>query len=170
MKHLGLKGRQWLKGFHVFFACMWVGAAVCLAARQFTINPVDGMELYGITATLDFIDIFVIIPGAVGIFLTGLLYSIFTNWGWFKHNWIIVKWVICIYGIAFGTYPLGPWMSELVVIAKQQGLAALTDPTFVHNQTMLMIFGTFQLLTLIFACFVSVLKPWKKKGGAAQSG
>ena len=75
----------------------------------------------------------------------------------------MVKWIICLYGVIFGTYPLGPWMSELATMAKAQGLAALNDPAFGYNQKMLMIFGTFQVLTISFACFVSVLKPWKKK-------
>ena len=59
MKRLSPKGKQWLKGFHVFFASMWVGAAIVLTIKQYVINPESGGELYGITATMDFIDIFV---------------------------------------------------------------------------------------------------------------
>lgn len=114
-------------------------------------------------STLDFIDIFIIIPGAVGVLLTAIIYSVWTHWGWFKHNWITVKWVICLYGVIFGTYPLGPWMSGLARISKAQGLSALSDPNYVHNRTMLLIFGTFQTATLIFAIFVTALRPWKKK-------
>ena len=47
--------------------------------KQFFINPMDGRELYGILATMDFIDFFVIIPGAIGCLLTALFYSIWTN-------------------------------------------------------------------------------------------
>ena len=54
---------------------------------------------------MDFIDIFIIIPGAIGVLLT-----------------------------------------------------ALADPTYLHNKTMLYIFGTFQTATLI-----SALKPWEKR-------
>ena len=154
MKKLSSKGQRWLKGFHSFFACMWVGAAVVLSVKQFFVNPFNGGELYGITSTMDFIDIFIIIPGAIGVLLTGLIYSIWTNWGWFKHNWITVKWVICLYGVVFGTYPLGPWMSDLAHISKAHGISALSDPTFLHNRMMLTIFGTFQVSTLIFAVFI----------------
>jgi uncharacterized membrane protein len=163
MKKIGPKGQRWLKGFHALFACMWVGAAIILTVKQFFISATDGGQLHGIMATLDFIDIYIIIPGAIGVLLTGLIYSIWTRWGWFKHNWIIVKWVICIYGVAFGTYPLGPWMKSLAHISKVQGLAALSDPTFVHNRLMLMVFGTFQAITLIIAIFLTTLRPWKKK-------
>ena len=163
MKKLSPRGQRWLKGFHSYFACMWVGAAIVLSVKQFFVNPSDGGELYGITATMDFIDIFIIIPGALGVLLTGLIYSVWTNWGWFKHSWITVKWVICVYGVVFGTYPLGPWMSGLARISRDKGLAALSDPTYLHNRTMLYAFGTFQVATLIFAVFITALKPWKKK-------
>jgi hypothetical protein len=165
MKKLSARGQKWLKGIHVTFACMWVGAAICLSVKQFFIKPISGGELFGIASTMDFIDIFIIIPGAVGVLLTGIVYSTWTNWGWFKHNWIIVKWVICLYGVIFGTYPLGPWMSGLARISKDLGMQALSDPTFVNNQKMLMIFSTFQACTLVFALFITTLKPWKKRKG-----
>lgn len=164
MKKLSTKGQRWLKCFHILFACMWVGAAIVLSVKQFVVNPSSGAELYGITSTMDFIDIYIIIPGAMGVLLTGIVYSVWTQWGWFKHNWITVKWGICIYGVAFGTYPLGPWMSSLAHISKEQGLAALTHPTYLQNRTLLYIFGTFQASTLIFSVFISTLKPWKKSG------
>jgi len=166
MKKLDPRAQRWLKGFHSLFACMWVGAAIVLSVKQFFVNPSDGGELYGITATMDFIDIFIIIPGAIGVLLTAVIYSVWTNWGWFKHNWIVVKWIICLYGVIFGTYPLGPWMSGLAHISREKGLAALSDPTYLHNRTMLFTFGTFQVLTLIFAVFITALKPWKKRAGA----
>ncbi len=141
---------------------MWVGAAVVLTVRQFFVNPETGDELYGIMAFMDFIDIFIIIPGAIGVLVTGLIYSIWTRWGWFKHNWITVKWVICLYGVAFGTYPLGPWMSSLAEMSRELGLEALQNPVYMHNRNMLLVFGTFQALTLIVAVFITALKPWKK--------
>lgn len=142
---------------------MWVGAAIVLSVKQFFVSPSGGGELYGIHSTMEFIDNFIIIPGAFGVLLTGVVYSVWTGWGWFKHNWIMVKWVVCAYGIAFGTYPLGPWQKSLVEISREQGLAGLTNPTYVHARGMLYVFGTFQVLTLIFAVFVSALKPWEKK-------
>ena len=75
MKKLGARTQKWVKGFHVVFACMWLGAAICLSVKQFFVHPTDGGELYGIVSTMDFIDIYIIIPGAVGVFLTGIIYS-----------------------------------------------------------------------------------------------
>ena len=52
--------------------------------------------------------------------------------------------------------------NEMTYLAKTQGLAALVDPVYSHNRNMLFLFGTFQAMTLIFAVFISALKPWGK--------
>ncbi len=163
MKTLSVKGQRWLKCLHIYFGCVWVGCATTLTIMQFFVRPEDGSELYGIVATLDFIDLFILVPGAIGTFLTALVYSIWTNWGWFKHNWITVKWIICVFGLVFGTFWLGPWLSDMAAIAKQQGLKALNDPQYMNNQQNSIIFGTIQAITIIFAVFISTLKPWKRK-------
>lgn len=163
MKKLGVTGQKWLKAFHILVASVWVGCAIVLTVKQFLLTADDGRQLYGILATLDFIDLYILVPGAIGTLLTAIIYSTMTNWGWFKHNWITVKWTICLYGIIFGTYPLGPWLSEMAQIAGDLGLQALTDATFIHNRELSLIFGTFQAATIVFAVFISVLKPWKKK-------
>ena len=162
MNKLSSKAQRWLKSVHVFFACLWVGGAITITLMNFFINASDGMQLYGINLSMKFVDDFIIIPGAVGSLLTGLIYSLFTNWGWFKHNWIIVKWVINMTGVIFGTFWLGPWLNSLPPMAKDQGLQALTNKTYIYNQDMLYCWGTFQAATIIFALFISVLKPWKK--------
>ena len=120
------------------------------------------MELYGINVSMKFIDDFVIIPGAVGCFITGMLYSIFTKWGWFKQRWITIKWAINIFGILSGTFFLGPWLNSLAPLSKAGGINVLTDPVYINNKHMLWYLGTFQVATLIFAVFISVIKPWKK--------
>jgi len=48
-----------------------------------------------------------------------VVYSIFTNWGWFKHKWITVKWCINAFGMVLGTFWLGQWVNTLVI--KKRG-------------------------------------------------
>lgn len=40
-----------------------------------------------------FIDYAIVIPGAILAVATGIIYGIFTKWGFFKHRWITVKWI-----------------------------------------------------------------------------
>lgn len=163
MRKLSVKGQKWLKCLHIFSACLWVGCATLLPIVQLFIAPKSGGELYGIIATLDFIDLYILVPGAVGTFLTALVYSLWTNWGWFKHKWITVKWIVCVFGMIFGTFWLGPWIGEMAQIAHETGMDALTDPVYLSNRFNVLTFGTFQTATVIFALFISTLKPWKSK-------
>lgn len=111
---------------------------------------------------LQIIDDYFIICGAFGSLITGLIYSIWTNWGFFKHRWIIVKWVMIILQMAFGTWVLGPCINNNVIIANQLRDAALTDPVFLDNIQTTQIWGTVQTVLLLVLIFISVQKPWKK--------
>jgi hypothetical protein len=46
---------------------------------------------------MHFVDVFVIIPSALGIIITGALLSALTQWGFTRYHWIIVKEVARIF-------------------------------------------------------------------------
>lgn len=163
MKKLSAKGQRWLKCLHIYSACVWLGCATALAIMQFIIKPTSGDELHGSLSALYSIDILILVPGAIGTLLTAIVYSTWTNWGWFKHRWIVVKWIICIFGMFFGTFYLGPWLSEMSEISKIKGMDALTDPQYLGSRFNIIFFGSLQTLTVVFAMFISTLKPWRKK-------
>ena len=165
MKTLSAKGVKWLKGFHLIAVASWIGGAVSLLALYFLkIGVEDGGVLYGINKSIHHVDMnIVVIPGAVGSLLTGLLYSLFSNWGFFKHNWLTFKWIVTVTAIVFGTFFLGPWETAMMEISGKIGIASLTDQAYLYNQQMNLMFGTLQVLVLIITVFVSILKPWKSK-------
>ncbi len=170
MNSLSLTARKWLKALHLLSVSMWVGGALTLATKQFFISASSGGELYGLLSMMRYVDFYIIIPGAMGCLVSGLVYSIWTNWGFFRHRWVMVKRAICLFGVMFGTYPLGPWLEGMVELAREGGLAALSGPAFTHNELMLMIFGSLQTVTLVFACVISSLKPWGRSARAHPGG
>jgi hypothetical protein len=145
-----------------FFASLWVGGATTLLLMTFFASPEDGSAVYGISYSKKFVDDLVIIPGAIGLLLTGVLYSLFTNWGWFKHRWITVKWIVNLFGVILGTFWLGPWTNSLVPLSRSEGARVLSNPVYVHNIAMLKAWGSLLLATILLALLVSVIKPWKK--------
>ncbi|NTV06788.1 MAG: hypothetical protein HGA59_09840 [Chlorobiaceae bacterium] len=165
MKKLSAKGVKWLKGFHLIAVASWIGGAVSLLAMYFLKEGVtDGRVLYGINQSIHHVDMtIVVVPGAIGSLLTGLLYSIFTHWGFFKHNWLTFKWIVTVTAIVFGTIFLGPWETAMMEISGKIGIASLTDQAYLYNQQMNLMFGTLQVMVLIITVFVSILKPWKSK-------
>ena len=165
MPKLGAKGLRWLKGFHLIAVSCWVGGAVALFLLYFLKNGVtDGGVLYGINQSIHHVDLLVVvIPGAFGCLITGLLYSVFSNWGFFKHNWLIFKWIVTVAAILFGTFFLGPWETNMMEISGKLGMLSLSDQSYLYNQEMNFVFGGIQCAVLLITIFISILKPWKKK-------
>lgn len=163
MLKLKSKGLKWLKGFHLIAVSSWVGGAVSLLLLYPLKNGVtDGNVLYGINQSIHQVDMMVVvIPGAFGCLLTGLIYAIFSNWGFFRHNWMIFKWIVTVAAIIFGTFFLGPWETAMMEISGNIGMASLSDSAYVYNERMNLIFGALQCLILMVTVFISIFKPWK---------
>ncbi|MCD4720968.1 MAG: hypothetical protein K8S13_14095 [Desulfobacula sp.] len=165
MIRLKSKGLKWLKGFHLLAVSSWVGGALALILLYLLKEDVaDGKVLYGINQSIHHVDmVVVVIPGAFGCLLTGLIYSTFSNWGFFKHGWMIFKWIVTIFAILFGTFYLGPWETNMMEISGELGMESFMNPDYLYNQKMNLIFGTAQCLILMITVFISIFKPWKKR-------
>lgn len=165
MVKLKAKGLKWLKGFHLIAVSCWIGGAVALLLLYFLKHGVtDGGVLYGINQSIHHVDMaVVVIPGAFGCLVTGLIYSSFSNWGFFKHTWMIFKWIVTVTAILFGTFFLGPWETTMMEISGNLGMSSLTDQAYLYNEKMNLIFGAIQALLLMVTIFISIFKPWKTK-------
>jgi hypothetical protein len=171
MKKLGAQGQRILKIIHLVLAGVWLGGALALNLMLAALGPgQSGGELLGYDLARQFVDDFVIVPGALGCLLSGLLISLFTPWGFFKRPWVALKWLLTIICILFGTFYLGPRINGQPVISLDLGLAAAADPAYLANRLENMIGGWSQAAVLLFMVAISVLKPWKKRGfsGSAE--
>jgi len=162
MKKLGSTGVKVLKIFHLFFAMLWICGAIALATIAFISEPSSGDELFMRSRIIQIIDDLLIIPGAIGCLLTGIIYGVWTNWGFFKHRWLTVKWVMTIAQMSFGTFILGPWVNDNVIISDKLRDAAFTDPSFISNFQNTQFWGSIQTSLLLLYIIISVIKPWKK--------
>lgn len=165
MQKLGKNGLKWLKGFHLLTVSCWIGGGLALFLLYFLkLDVDDGRVLYGINQSIHHVDMqLIVIPGAIGCLLTGLLYGFFTNWGFFKHNWLVFKWILTVSTILFGTFFLGPWETAMMNISGDLGIRALSDPEYLYNQKMNFIWGGLQTFLLMVTVFISIFKPWKSK-------
>ncbi|MDR1577917.1 MAG: DUF2269 family protein [Deltaproteobacteria bacterium] len=164
MKKLGARGQKVLKTVHLLLAGLWVGGAVGLNLLIICLGPAaSGEELLGYNLAAILIDDFVIIPGAMGCLLTGLLISGLTPWGFFKRKWVAIKWILTIFCILFGTFVLGPTVNNQPDITIKFGLDALANPEYQSNYFYSVLGGVFQILALAFMVIISVFKPWREK-------
>ena len=151
----------------------WIGAAATIRIISFsTGNPTSGAELYAYNQAIALGDL-IIIPCAVLTVITGLILCWQTAWGFFKYWSVVIPLVAWVVAFALGIACLGTWVDDFVRISKAEGLAALQNGEYLYALRMLKIFGTVQIVILIFAAFISVIRPWgrlsKTKGEAEPS-
>ena len=163
MKKLSAKGVKILKTAHLLFVIMWVGGSFCMALLLLTTSPQESHQLYMRSFVMKLIDDWLIIPGAVCVTITGFVYGFWTNWGFFKHRWIVVKWILNILLILLGTFLLGVWVNGNVYPIEDVSSYTLDNTTFFYNVSQTIIWGFVQIFVLLFIIIISVFKPWKSK-------
>ncbi|MCF8011574.1 MAG: DUF2269 family protein [Clostridiales bacterium] len=164
MKKLGLKGQRWLKGIHIFLCSLWLGAGISITLLGFTKCYIpDGDMLYAVHECIKIIDYFVIIPASNAVLITGIIFSLLTNWGFFKYKWILVKWLFILGQILIGTCLLGPWQSKAMAVVREHGAQALQNDMYLYNIQMMNYVGLLQFILLVIVVFISVFKPWGKR-------
>lgn len=162
MKKLTAKGMKVLKIFHLLFIMIWTVGVVTMTILCL-LTPQSGDELYMIFRINRLIDDALVIPGAVLTVVTGIIYGVFTNWGFFKHKWITVKWILSIIIIILGTFYFDSILDNALEISNLNRNSSLDNPEIVSSIRTNFIGGICQGSALIFLVIISVIKPWKSK-------
>jgi len=162
MTKLSVSQQKFLKGFHLVVAGLWLSCVMVLGLMPIiAAGLTSGDEIYMYNLAYHFIDILVLTPAAVITLLTGVVYSVFTKWGFFKHGWLIYKWIVTLLIIVVGTFYLGPMVTELLEMADAKRAAVLQDPKYLQGHTIGLCAAIVNSILLILAVFFSVYKPWK---------
>lgn len=163
MKKLGSKGIKVLKTLHLIFAMIWTTGAIAMVLIAFFAEAQSGDELHLKYSILLLIDNWLIITGAMTSLMIGVVYGICTNWGFFKHRWIIVKWIITVVQILFGTFAYHPRLTENLAFISELQEEVVHNVEFIANNRFMEVSGFFQSGLLLFMIVISVFKPWKDK-------
>lgn len=167
MKKLGSKGTKWLKILHIISVALWFGGIVSLLALRSGLQLSAYEEVNATYHSMRTIDEILIRNGAQGIILSSLLYSIFTNWGFFRHKWVAVKWIVFVGQMVLGIAFLNRWVGTNVSLLSTEKAAALTNPAFLQNHSLIQ-FGIYtQIILIVLLTIISVFKPWKNKAVAS---
>ncbi len=156
------KTKSIVKTLHIIFACLWLGASTSIVLLQDLMGwSSDLDELAMLNKGFTYLDFLLIIPGAVGSALTGLIMCKFTRVGFTRYRWIIAKWTACIAGILVGAALLGPWQLQMLKLTSPAAGNILAD-TYNTVRLSFSVIGLLQVILLIFIVTVSIRKPWSK--------
>jgi len=101
--------------------------------------------------------------GAQGTILLGAVYGLFTKWGFIKHKWLAVKWILFIAQTFIGILIVDKLMvTNMALLATEKALA-LSNPVFIHNHYLRLYVVIAQIGLTLFALILSVLKPGRSR-------
>jgi hypothetical protein len=144
---------------HITFSVGWLGAvAVFLALAIAGITSKDTQLARSAYLAMELSAWFVIVPLCLASLLTGVVQSLGTKWGLFKHYWIIVKLFLTIVATIFLLLHMQP-------ISYLAGVAA--DTSFSNTQEsglrmQIIAQAGAAILLLLAATTISIYKPWGK--------
>jgi hypothetical protein len=169
MAQLTGKAKLWLVSGHVVIAAVWFGTALTMvaialyASHLYSIPSVSGDSLYTLQAILAYLNDYLLMPAATLSILSGTALCALTVWGFFKHYWVIAKWVVTVTIITAISGWVGPWVYAATAIAETDRLQALENPLFRFDQQAAMIGGGLEILALLGLILISFLKPWGRR-------
>jgi hypothetical protein len=167
-------GRKLALTAHVVCSVGWLGAVASFLALaiaglisadlQLVRATYLGMELTGWS---------VIVPLSFATLLTGLIQSLGTAWGLFRHYWVLIKLVIAI----FATIVLLLHMQPTSQLADVAAVATLSGGELAELRLQLVVDAAAALLVLVMAVALAVYKPrgmtrhgWRKQHEQRGSG
>ena len=157
MKRLSSNGYKIVKIVHILSASIWIGSGiVVLFLLTFIINKNNLSE---IILTVHYIDLFIIIPANTVTMSTGFIFSIFSNWGFIKNKWIILKYCINFIPMILGGIIFAPIIFKMLSIINEIGEEAIIDSDFIKSKYIFNGSLIIILILLILAVCLTIFKP-----------
>ena len=142
---------------HIASSVGWLGAVACFLALAIAgLTSRDAQMVRAAYLAMGLTAWFVIVPLAFASLLTGLVQSLGTTWGLFRHYWVLTKLLLTV----FATIVL---LLKMKLIDYVAGVAATT--TFSSDylrpaRIELLVHAAGGLLVLLVIAALSVFKPW----------
>ena len=150
--------RKLLLTAHVTFSVGWLGAvAAYLAPAIVGLAHGDAEVVRSCYFVMGLMGWFIIVPLALGALATGLVQSLATEWGLFRHYWVLTKFVLTVLGV---TVLLVHMRTVSGVAGMKPDMLSSASPG--HLKTQLVVHAAGGLVILLVATILSIFKPWGK--------
>jgi len=166
---LSRNAQRWLKGTHFVSGALCTGGLFSLMVFL-RVKYILGDELDPLTTDLVLHNLFnrVFMIPLYAVVLTGLAYSVFTQWGFARYRWVMVKWLGAVILVTTSVLWMGPAVSGMAGLADGffsiKGAAPLYGQLF--RQAAWAMAASLALFILVI--FISVMKPGSKAAVGRQ--
>ena len=144
---------------HITFSVGWLGSVAVFIALAITgIESQDMLLARASYLAMEVSSWYIIVPFCIASLLTGIIQSIGTKWGLFKHYWITVKLILTLAATVLLLLHLRP----IGLMAKMAAGAKFPPAQMPGLQIRLIADSTAGFLALLTILTISVYKPWGK--------
>ena len=141
---------------HIATSVGWVGAVAAFVALGVAGLVSDDREtVRAVYLTMEVTGWFVLVPFALGSLVTGLVESLGTKWGLFRHYWVLFKLLINV----FATIVLLMYMRTLEALAGIASDAGPVRDVAELRSASPLLHGVAALVLLVVATVLGVYKP-----------
>lgn len=161
MLKLNPNGTKILKILHLLVVMTWTVSIIAMWVLSW-ITYDTGQELFMYYKCLVWIDRLLTVPAAIVSIGTGIIYGLFTPWGFFKQRWIIAKWIVCGVVVLLASLVFYPACQHAYGTILQDCDCALNDSQVKASLKLARDASFYQAIALIFLVVISVFKPWRK--------
>ena len=169
LNKISMTQRKWLLSLHLLFSAIMLGTAVAFLILSIAAaSTADEGILKACYRGMLILSRTSVRASTIGTIVTGILLSVWTQWGLFKYYWIIAKEALTVLSVLIGPFGMHLWSLRAVELTQAYGLGALHDPAFAANRSQMMTGIALQIVSLAAMFVLSVFKPWgrrrKKRG------
>jgi hypothetical protein len=142
---------------HITISVGWLGAvAGFLVLSIAALTSRDAEAVRGAYFAMNLTAWFVIVPFALGSLLTGIVQSLGTTWGLFRHYWVVAKLLLTV----VATMVLLLKMKLIGYVAGVAATTSLSSADLSKPRMELAVHSGGGLLVLLVITTLSVFKPW----------
>jgi hypothetical protein len=141
---------------HVLCSVGWLGAVVCFLALAIAgLIGEDPQKIRADYLAMELTASWVIVPLSLASLLTGVVQSLASKWGLFRHYWVLIKLLMNV----FGSILLLVHMRPIRLMAAMAEQATLFDSDVHDVRIKLMATAGAAVIVLLVATTLSVYKP-----------
>lgn len=159
--------RKFMLTVHLISSVGWIGAVIAYVA--FGVSAVTSQNAQTVRAAwiaMELTGWYVLVPLALAALLTGLVMSLGTSWGLFRHYWVLITLVLTIFSTVVLLLHM-PTVSHLADMAREANGSDLADLSGLGGDLFYALGG---LLVLLVITVLNVYKPrgltpygWRKQ-------
>ncbi len=161
---LNISCQKLLKAVHIILAASVLGGLISILSLLL-LKQTKNFE--GNTFPID-LGILKIFTWAVNyaffiLLITAFIYSLFTEWGFVKYRWIILKWFLILIIFAMTWIGFGPSVNGMTSIADIGLNNSVMKSEYLNFQNKALMYTSIELCIIILIALISIFKPFGKR-------